>query len=62
MSNDHILVVGDEQRLAENLQIQLHQSGFRDNIANDGYVGKHFEPALIHAKFEFGFYCSEDGL
>lgn len=40
MSNARILVVEDEQRLAEVLQKQLHESGFRADIANDGYVGK----------------------
>jgi len=40
MSTARILVVEDEQRLAEVLQIQLHESGFRADIANDGYVGK----------------------
>jgi len=35
-----ILIVEDEQRLAEVLQKQLRESGFRADIANDGYVGK----------------------
>jgi two-component system, OmpR family, copper resistance phosphate regulon response regulator CusR len=36
----HILIVEDEQRLAEILQKQLHESGFKADVANDGYVGK----------------------
>jgi two-component system, OmpR family, copper resistance phosphate regulon response regulator CusR len=35
-----ILVVEDEQRLAEVLRKQLNESGFRADIANDGYIGK----------------------
>jgi len=40
MIDSRILVVEDEQRLAEVLQKQLHESGFRVDVANDGYVGK----------------------
>lgn len=40
MKNTHILIVEDEQRLAEILQKQLQESGFRADIASDGYVGK----------------------
>jgi len=40
MIDAHILVVEDEQRLAEVLQKQLNESGFRTDIASDGYVGK----------------------
>lgn len=40
MSSTRILVVEDEQRLAEVIQKQLHESGFRVDIASDGYVGK----------------------
>ena len=40
MIDVHILVVEDEQRLAEVLQKQLNESGFRTDIASDGYVGK----------------------
>lgn len=36
----HILIVEDELRLAEILQKQLQESGFKADIANDGYVGK----------------------
>jgi len=36
----NILIVEDELRLAEILQIQLQESGFRADIASDGYVGK----------------------
>jgi len=40
MNSARILVVEDEQRLAEILQKQLHESGFQTDIASDGYVGK----------------------
>ena len=40
MIDAHLLVVEDEQRLAEILQKQLNESGFRADIASDGYVGK----------------------
>ena len=40
MIDAHLLVVEDEQRLAEVLQKQLKESGFRADIASDGYVGK----------------------
>jgi len=40
MIDAHILVVEDERRLAEVLQKQLHESGFRVDVAGDGYVGK----------------------
>jgi two-component system, OmpR family, copper resistance phosphate regulon response regulator CusR len=40
MSVNHILIVEDEQRLAEILQKQLKESGFTADVANDGYVGK----------------------
>ena len=40
MIDARLLVVEDEQRLAEILQKQLNESGFRADIASDGYVGK----------------------
>jgi two-component system copper resistance phosphate regulon response regulator CusR len=40
MSGSRILVVEDERRLAEILQKQLNESGFRADIASDGFVGK----------------------
>jgi len=40
MNDTRILVVEDEQRLAEVLQKQLHESGFQADVASDGYVGK----------------------
>jgi two-component system, OmpR family, copper resistance phosphate regulon response regulator CusR len=40
MFTAHILIVEDEQRLAEILQKQLYESGFSSDIATDGYVGK----------------------
>ena len=35
-----ILIVEDEQRLAEVLKKQLEESGFQADIASDGYLGK----------------------
>jgi two-component system, OmpR family, copper resistance phosphate regulon response regulator CusR len=35
----HLLIVEDEQRLAEIIQKQLKESGFSADIAHDGYVG-----------------------
>jgi len=40
MFETHILIVEDEIRLAEVLQKQLQESGFKADVANDGYVGK----------------------
>ncbi len=40
MGTAHLLIVEDEQRLAEILQKQLYESGFSSDIASDGYVGK----------------------
>jgi len=40
MDNINILIVEDEQRLADILKKQLEESGFNAEIANDGYVGK----------------------
>jgi two-component system, OmpR family, copper resistance phosphate regulon response regulator CusR len=40
MENINILIVEDEQRLAEILKKQLEESGFDVEIAYDGYVGK----------------------
>ncbi|RPH28495.1 MAG: DNA-binding response regulator [Bacteroidales bacterium] len=40
LENVNILIVEDEQRLAEILKKQLEDSGFNAEIANDGYVGK----------------------
>jgi len=40
MFDKHLLIVEDEQRLAEILQKQLEESGFKVDIASDGYVGK----------------------
>jgi two-component system copper resistance phosphate regulon response regulator CusR len=42
IENINILIVEDEQRLAEILKIQLEESGFNAEIANDGYIGKQF--------------------
>jgi len=41
MENINILIVEDEQRLAEILKRQLEDSGYKAEIASDGYVGKH---------------------
>jgi two-component system copper resistance phosphate regulon response regulator CusR len=40
MDNINILIVEDEQRLAEILKKQLEDSGYNIEIANDGYIGK----------------------
>lgn len=40
MNGINILIVEDEQRLAEILKKQLEESGFHAEIAYDGYVGK----------------------
>ena len=40
MGNINILIVEDEQRLAEILKKQLEDTGFNAEIAYDGYVGK----------------------
>jgi two-component system, OmpR family, copper resistance phosphate regulon response regulator CusR len=40
MHKSHILIVEDEQRLAEILKKQFEDSGFSIEIAYDGYVGK----------------------
>jgi DNA-binding response OmpR family regulator len=40
MSDIKILIVEDEQRLADILKKQLEESGFAAEIANDGYTGK----------------------
>lgn len=40
MENVNILIVEDEQRLADILKRQLEESGFMTEIAYDGYIGK----------------------
>jgi len=40
MNDINILIVEDEQRLAEILKKQLEESGFNAEIAFDGYIGK----------------------
>lgn len=40
MVEAHLLVIEDEQRLAEVLQKQLNGAGFSVDIASDGYAGK----------------------
>lgn len=40
MGNINILIVEDEQRLADILKRQLEESGFNAEIAYDGYTGK----------------------
>jgi len=40
MENINILIVEDEQRLAEILKKQLEDSGYNAEVAYDGYVGK----------------------
>ena len=41
MPKTRILIVEDEQRLAELLKKQLEESGFEADVSLDGYVGKH---------------------
>lgn len=41
MNDISILIVEDEQRLAEILKRQLEESGYNAEIAYDGYIGKH---------------------
>lgn len=40
MAGNNILIVEDEQRLAEILKKQLEESGFTADVAFDGYIGK----------------------
>jgi two-component system, OmpR family, copper resistance phosphate regulon response regulator CusR len=40
MSGNRILIVEDEQRLAEIIRKQLVETGFETDIASDGYMGK----------------------
>jgi DNA-binding response OmpR family regulator len=40
MGNINILIVEDEQRLADILKKQMEESGFNAEIACDGYIGK----------------------
>ncbi|MDX9948208.1 MAG: response regulator transcription factor [Bacteroidales bacterium] len=40
MGNIKVLIVEDEQRLADILKMQLEESGYMADIAYDGYVGK----------------------
>ena len=40
MSDIKILIVEDEQRLADILKKQLEEAGFQAETANDGYIGK----------------------
>jgi two-component system copper resistance phosphate regulon response regulator CusR len=40
MDSINILIIEDEQRLAEILRKQLEDSGYITEIANDGYIGK----------------------
>lgn len=40
MNRVNILIVEDEQRLADILKMQFEDSGFSVDIANDGYIGR----------------------
>jgi two-component system, OmpR family, copper resistance phosphate regulon response regulator CusR len=40
MGNVNILIIEDEQRVAELLKKQLQEAGYNSEVANDGYVGK----------------------
>lgn len=42
MENINILIVEDEQRLAEILKKQLEECGFSAQVAFDGYIGKQY--------------------
>ncbi len=42
MSSINILIVEDEQRLADILKKQLEDAGYNAQIASDGYIGKQF--------------------
>lgn len=42
MVNMNILIVEDEQRLAEILKKQLEDAGYSAQVASDGYIGKQF--------------------
>lgn len=41
MADRNILIVEDEQRLAEVLKMQLEEYDYKADIANDGYIGRH---------------------
>ena len=43
MGNIKVLIVEDEQRLADILKMQLEESGYMADIAYDGYVGKQLD-------------------
>jgi DNA-binding response OmpR family regulator len=43
-----ILIVEDELRLAEILQKQLIESGFKADVAHDGYVGKRMTETAVY--------------
>ncbi len=42
MSSINILIVEDEQRLADILKKQLEDAGYNAQVASDGYIGKQF--------------------
>jgi two-component system, OmpR family, copper resistance phosphate regulon response regulator CusR len=42
MADISILIVEDEQRLAEILKKQLEDAGYKVKVASDGYIGKQF--------------------
>jgi two-component system, OmpR family, copper resistance phosphate regulon response regulator CusR len=48
MGSITILIVEDEQRLADVLKKQLEESGFAAEIANDGYIGKQMTEKNIY--------------
>ena len=48
MGDINILIVEDEQRLADILKKQLEESGFNAEIAYDGYVGKQLVERKIY--------------
>ncbi len=48
MDSINILIVEDEQRLAEVLKRQLEDTGFKADIASDGYLGKQLSEKNIY--------------
>ena len=46
MGNIKVLIVEDEQRLADILKMQLEESGYMADIAYDGYVGKQLDEKI----------------
>ena len=60
MSMINILIVEDEQRLAEILKKQLEESGFNAEIACDGYMGKQLGRKKQIQSYHFGYQFAVD--